>query len=57
MRQVGKGGVEKAKELARKNDPQHHLISITSHLQNPFGVAKRTSISLLPAACVHNFTN
>lgn len=49
MQQVGKGGVEKVKELARKNDPQHHLISITSHLQNPFGVGKHSSTSLLSA--------
>lgn len=45
MQQVGKGGAEKAKKLARKNDPQHRLISITCHLQNPFGVGKHSSTS------------
>lgn len=49
MQQVGKGGVGKAKELARKHDPQHHLISITSHLQNLIGVGKHSSTSLLQA--------
>lgn len=56
MRQVGKGRAEKAKELARKNDPRHRLISITSHLQNPFGIGNHFSTSLLPA-CMHNSTN
>lgn len=53
---MGKGGVEKAKELARKNDPQLHLMSITSHLQNPFAIGKHSSTSLLPA-CMPYFTN
>lgn len=56
MRQVGKGGAEKTKELARKNDPLHRLISITSRLQNPFGVGKHPSTALLPA-CGHNSAN
>lgn len=45
MQQVGKGGAQKAKKLARKNDPQHRLMSITCHLQNPFGVGKHSSTS------------